>query len=170
MREAVEAYCRVIESARGTDRLTFVNAVAVTLSTAFATALRLPDLELGSESTDEDWDRLISHEQWFALMKEVQGVLGEWDNYFTTHEAYRLSAAGTPDLRAEMLEEKVTNLSLADALADIWRDLRNGLNAFDRGVSADEVAWGWRFSFRSHWGAHAADALRALHQQVTAQP
>jgi hypothetical protein len=33
-------------------------------------------------------------------------------------------------------------------------------------VPLGEVTWDWRFTFRIHWGAHATEALRAIHQQV----
>ncbi|MCU1509464.1 MAG: hypothetical protein JWQ12_1729 [Glaciihabitans sp.] len=170
MQEAAEAYCRVIEAASGTDRITFVNEVAVSLSMAVAAAYRLPDLDLDSGSAVEDPHERISPEQWFSRMKDIQRVVEDWDNYWTTINAYRLDdATGLPDPELDTFEEKAANLSLADALADIWRDLRNGLDSLSRGVSPEEVTWDWRFTFKTHWGSHAVDALRAIHQQVTDQ-
>ena len=55
-------------------------------------------------------------------------------------------------------------MSLADDLADIYRDVKNGLLA-EQAVAAarpNDVLWTWRFDFESHWATHAADALRAL--------
>ena len=51
--------------------------------------------------------------------------------------------------------------SLYDDVADIWRDLRRGLNLFDRGFPA-AACWSWRFHFRIHWGEHLVGAQRAL--------
>lgn len=51
---------------------------------------------------------------------------------------------------------------LADDLADIYRDLKEGLNLFDLGHEIEAV-WEWKYSFQSHWGRHAASALHALH-------
>jgi hypothetical protein len=48
-----------------------------------------------------------------------------------------------------------------DDLADVWRDVRTGLDAH-RADRVDEACWQWRFSFRSHWGWHATEALRVL--------
>ena len=55
-------------------------------------------------------------------------------------------------------------MSLADDLADIYRDVKNGLVAEQAGAAArpNDVLWTWRFAFESHWATHAADALRAL--------
>lgn len=53
--------------------------------------------------------------------------------------------------------------ALADDVLDIYRDVRRGLWFWEKGEMADAV-WEWRFSFESHWGNHAVDALRALHR------
>lgn len=48
-----------------------------------------------------------------------------------------------------------------DDLADVWRDVRTGLDAYRVGRTS-EACWQWRFSFRSHWSAHATEAMRVL--------
>ncbi len=58
--------------------------------------------------------------------------------------------------------------SLADDLADIYRDVVTGLRAHERGDRANAV-WEWSFGLRSHWGAHATGAVRALHWFLTNQ-
>lgn len=52
--------------------------------------------------------------------------------------------------------------SLADDLADIYRDIVSGLRAYELGNRAGAV-WEWSFGLHSHWGAHATSAIRALH-------
>jgi len=58
--------------------------------------------------------------------------------------------------------------SLLDDLSDIWWDLKPGLYALDNGSEeqAADVFWDWKESFRTHWGRHAIDALRALHAHL----
>lgn len=51
---------------------------------------------------------------------------------------------------------------LADDLADVYRDIKDGLALWEHGHPIEAV-WHWRFHFAFHWGRHAADALRALH-------
>ncbi|GAA4667884.1 DUF5063 domain-containing protein [Frondihabitans cladoniiphilus] len=168
MKEAAEAYCRVIEAARGAERSTFANEVAMSLSAVVAAAYRLPDVDLDSSTVFVGPGEPISHARWFSRMKDIQSVLEDWDNYWTTHDAYYVDeTTGLPDFYLGTLEEKVANLSLADDLADIWRDLQNGLDSLSRGMTLKEVTWDWRLTFGSHWGAHATEALRAIHQQVT---
>ncbi len=53
--------------------------------------------------------------------------------------------------------------SLSDDLLDVYRDVRGGLALWESRHDADAI-WEWRFSFESHWGDHAVDALRALHR------
>lgn len=56
--------------------------------------------------------------------------------------------------------------SLTDDVVDVYRDLRRGLAWWERGEKVEAI-WEWRFSFLSHWGTHAIDALRALHRAST---
>jgi hypothetical protein len=53
--------------------------------------------------------------------------------------------------------------SLSDDLLDVYRDVRRGLALWESRRDADAV-WEWKFHFDAHWGAHAVDALRALHR------
>lgn len=49
----------------------------------------------------------------------------------------------------------------SDDLADIWRDLKRGVLAWEA-RDYREAAWQWSFTFRSHWGTHAVDVLAQL--------
>lgn len=53
-------------------------------------------------------------------------------------------------------------MDLADDIADIYRDLSEGLALFDNGHTA-AAQWELAFSFHGHWGRHAASAISALH-------
>jgi hypothetical protein len=53
--------------------------------------------------------------------------------------------------------------SIADDLADTWRDLKQGLLALESGSPEADVVFSWRHDFTSHWGRHAVNALAALH-------
>ena len=51
---------------------------------------------------------------------------------------------------------------VADDIADVYRDVVKGLRLFDAGLF-DDALWEWGFGFRTHWGKHATDAIRAIH-------
>ena len=50
---------------------------------------------------------------------------------------------------------------IADDIADIFRDLSEGLFLYDRGYFA-EAEWIFKFYFQAHWGQHASAAIYAL--------
>lgn len=51
---------------------------------------------------------------------------------------------------------------VGDDIADIYRDMKEGLQIWDSG-QRDDAAWHWIWTCRLHWGVHALEALRALH-------
>jgi hypothetical protein len=55
---------------------------------------------------------------------------------------------------------------LADDLADIWRDVKSGLQLYDSG-SPESAAWHWSFHYSYHWGHHATGALYALQAWIS---
>jgi hypothetical protein len=60
----------------------------------------------------------------------------------------------------ESPDEPVTGM-LADDLADIYRDLAEGLDNYRKGHVA-EACFDWSQSYRSHWARHAVSALSAI--------
>jgi len=59
------------------------------------------------------------------------------------------------------LDEPPCMGDLADDFQDIYRDLQAGLALYEL-HQPEAAAWTWLFSFRTHWGHHAASALFAL--------
>ncbi len=51
---------------------------------------------------------------------------------------------------------------LADDLADVWRDVKEGLLLFEAG-RRDAAGASWEESFEIHWGYHAVKALGVIH-------
>jgi hypothetical protein len=78
-----------------------------------------------------------SHETWQPMFDSIPARLPGRDSYWT----------------------------IADGIADIWRDLKAGLFLIDKGGPNDRnsAIWHWRFSFESHWGRHAVESITALH-------
>lgn len=56
--------------------------------------------------------------------------------------------------------------SLSDDILDVFLDVARGLALSECGEEA-AACREWRFSFASHWGDHAIDALRALHRATS---
>lgn len=58
---------------------------------------------------------------------------------------------------------------IADDLADIYRDVQEGMNLYQSGHRI-EALWHWHFYFHHHWGAHAVWAMSVLHEFCTDNP
>jgi hypothetical protein len=84
-----------------------------------------------------------------ALQRRLSAQLGEFDLYRFAFDPYDPSDS-----------DPVVG-SLADDVADICRDLKDGLLAFNAN-EVDDAVWQWTFSFEAHWGLHAASALLAM--------
>lgn len=51
--------------------------------------------------------------------------------------------------------------SLSDSVADIYRDLMEGLDLHQQGHLPDACFY-WSLTYRSHWGQHAVETLTAI--------
>jgi hypothetical protein len=93
----------------------------------------------GRRASEEDWQLMHAR---FASMP--------FQYYYSQHDP----------LDIDNREREVGDV--ADDLADIWRDLKAGLELYDNNDHAAAAAE-WQFSFEMHWGRHAAAAGYALH-------
>jgi hypothetical protein len=143
---AARSYCGLIEAHATAGATEFLAACEEALAALHTAALSLSAADPG---TDEPLPDRLDHEDWEALFHSLEGLIGDWDVYRRVFDPYDT-------------DEPVT-AQLSDDLADIYRDVRRGLDAFDRGSKAD-AAWDWRFSYTSHWGRHLAGALAPLNQ------
>ena len=131
-----EQYCDLIQTpATARDRAAFVLGVRARLAEVLASGFALPE----TEPSEVDLPEGPTHAEWTSVFISAQTSLGE--------------LPGGPG----------PYLSVPDDLADVWRDLRRGLNALASGARWEDVTWEWKFGLQTHWGKHAEDALLALH-------
>ena len=83
------------------------------------------------------------------VQRSLSGQLGPFDVYRAIFDPYE-DASDAPVMG-----------SLADDLADIYGDLKRGLEPWEAG-DLDEASYEWRFGFEFHWGRHAVSALCAI--------
>ena len=136
-RVVAEQYVAVIDAARAHGIARLYGDLVSALPTLYAAAVQLPDIE--PESADAPY-RSMTHGQWATVFDGL--------------------------LRMFLEDDRETAGSLADDLADIYRNVKEGLDALSAGRSEADVVWEWRFSFWSHWGEHAANALRIVHARL----
>ena len=121
--------------------------------TALQRVSTLQQIALRMEQPDDAPDvrlRSPSQEDWQLVHRRLKTLpFGFYNSLFDPHKDVGLaSGLGVGDL--------------LDDLADIWRDLRHGLDLWDAGHEL-AAQWEWAWSFQNHWGRHAAAAQYALH-------
>ncbi len=119
------------------------------LTRLYSAALELPNCAGGS---DEVPDVRVDNAEWNAVFGHA--VRLPFDYYGEVFNPLLVPA-----------EEPVVG-SIADDIADIYRDVVTGLRHFRAG-RRDEALWEWTFSLQSHWGAHVTSAIRVLHCWLT---
>lgn len=111
------------------------------------------DLQERADAPEFDLPRL-SDEEWGATYRRAAALPFQ-------HYAHHFSPAAD-----EVEGEESTTGDLSDDLADIHRDLAEGLAILEVGAGRAEsraaAEWTLAFSFRMHWGRHATAAIDAL--------
>jgi len=148
-------FCSVVDAGFERSRTDLLVHIYRLLPGLIREAIQLPDISLseddgGSTESEKTHSAQMSDQEWKELYERLKRHLGDWDLYWQVFDP-------TTDRSANAG-------SLADDLADIYRDLKEGLIHQQVGrMRAEEIVWDWRLLFYSHWGKHAMDALLTLH-------
>ena len=155
--DSAERFCSLIEHHQSLTAWEFVRLCAPCLADLYGAAvpLSLLSVEIDSAELVED---VISTDQARAIDRQISEKLGEKCLYWEVLD---------PRIESDPVVDSLGVGDLADDMADIYREVKNGLSAFNRGP-ANEAIWHWQEGFRSHWGDHAVDALRGMHPIVYA--
>jgi uncharacterized protein DUF5063 len=124
---------------------TFLAKVHPALADVLAAALRLPEPQKMGEAP---LSATVGLDRWNAKYQRLGQLLGERNMFWEVFNPRE--------------EEAPISGSLADALAEVWSNLRAGLEHLEAGEPLDDVVWLWRFGFWSVWGHHVTDALRLI--------
>ena len=147
-RKTVEQYCALIENCKGTAKRDFVEQCLRLLVDLFSQSLELNFQNIRGKTPDLP---SVSYEEWKVIYRRIEVKLGKHGLYRKVLDPF------------DPKPPKSNYGSLADDLADTWRDLKDGLLAAKAG-KLDEAVWKWRFSFECHWGPnHGAHAFSPLH-------
>ncbi len=141
--ELAQEYCNWVESEgnKGEDRLFYLQ---VLLSKLYCWGIQLP----GCEATD-----LLESDEKPDL--NHQDIIDKFKEFPVQYYSMIFNAQNIPS------EEPVTG-DVIDDLADIYKDLKDGLWYLSRGSEVDAV-FHWRFSLGVHWARHALGAMYALY-------
>jgi hypothetical protein len=151
-------YCAVVDSARSLEKSDLLNRMYEVLPALIDAAIHLPDVSV-SDSTDGEPNENSSQGSPTARMADAE-----------RHELYQSlrEKLGDTDLYRMVFDAakstEAIHGSLADDIADIYRDLREGIVLMNESkTSPQNVIWEWRLGFESHWGHHAMNALKTIH-------
>lgn len=144
------AFCDLIENEE-IEEVEFLNRIYRILPDLYLAGLELPEIELESEEETETDEGQI---------QEISARISERIPRYGTY--WKVFDPIYPE------DKEPVRGFLADDLADIYRNLKRGLLAFQEGTpeALENSLWELRFGFRTHWGRHLIDALRALHYLV----
>ncbi len=157
-KDTAERFCALLQSDPA-DTNRWVEEVLTALSVLYAAGHGLPDVELGDEAPDIPDSLDVTEDEWRSVFSRVRNILGERDAYWAYFD---------PSEPADANEEPIFH-SLADDLADIYRDIMPGLRAWagQNDLYLETIVFDWKTpNFGSHWGLHAVSAMRALHPIV----
>lgn len=144
---AADDFCSWLEGKeemRGDDALRMIAAL-------YNSALNIPNVDVVNL---RDFDRIPELGQ--LELDRVRLRLAYFPFLYYWDMAQALAMDGQEPLLGE----------INDDIADIYKDVKEGLMAFENGLK-DVASWHWRQTWALHWGRHAASAMRALHEHVT---
>jgi hypothetical protein len=153
-----QEFCSTVESASRIDRIRLLTDIYCVLPRLIYQAISLPSIGASEvdDPTPEKEQSLsqfrvrMTDDQWRDLYNLLKEKLRDWDLYWQVFDP-------TTDKEAACG-------SLADDLADIYRDLKDGLVLNEKPLTGPEEAiWQWRLLYHDHWGKHAIDALLVTH-------
>ncbi len=147
-REAIAAfaalarrYCRWAEATPGEPRAEILLARQLLAALQYA-RLMLPESAHGGDHEAN----AVPHQRWQAIRARFQVL--PIDEYAEVYDPFG--------------DEPAVTASVTDSLADIERDLSQGLEFYDAG-KPQEAAWHWRTLHAVHWGRQLLSVERAIH-------
>ena len=145
----VRDYCDWLMEGRDEEEASALAAL-ILLSRLLAAALALPGLEFETPEIDA---ADVPEDEWKDALAAARRL---------PVDLYK--EACSPSL--DETEQPVVG-SVANDLADVYRDVVRGLRAYEQ-KDIEAAIWEWRFNFAHHWGAHATAAIRVLQRWLQA--
>jgi hypothetical protein len=144
-------FCALVDSAPSLDRVEFLSRIYDVLPQLIHRGIVLPAVSPSDVDDRKEIKRTrMKQEEWGQLYESLKEKLGDWNLYWQVFDPTKDSEA--------------IHGSLADDIADIYRDSKEGLGLQDPDLALQrDVVWGWRFGYYSHWGRHAINALYTAH-------
>jgi hypothetical protein len=152
-RVAAERFCQLLE-VKPDNANHWTEKVLTALARLYAAGHALPDGSTSDNAPDLKAFR-VEDEEWQRVYSLVHEILGSQSGYWAYFDPSEPPTSGDEAIFGD----------LGDDLADIYRDIKPGLRAWEAGLEqyVADIVFDWKCVFSSHWGVHAVSAMRALH-------
>src|SRR5271169_2295456 len=140
-------FCAVVDSAPSLDRVELLSRIYEILPRLIHQGIVMPAVSPSAADDPKEIKRTrVKQGEWGQLYESLKEKLGDWNLYWQVFDPTKDSEA--------------IHGSLADDIADIYRDIKEGLGLQDPDLALQRDAiWSWRLLYYSHWGQHAINAL-----------
>jgi Domain of unknown function (DUF5063) len=144
-RAAAQNFMKIVDSAPHLEREAFLVSVGRALAELYSVALQLPVID---PDTAEMNETPFPTEAWADLLHSLREKLGPLDMYWELFDSTK--------------KEDLVQGTLSGDLSEIYFDLKHDLHLDRTGIGRADFVWKLRFSFLSHWGRHALEALKTM--------
>lgn len=144
-------FCSAVDSARTLERSELLSRLYEILPRLIQQGMALPAVSCTDHDTEKQIEQTrMKKPDWGQLYEVLKTRIGEWDLYWQVFDPTKDSEA--------------VRGSLADDIADIYRDVNEGIKVDGSDVALQQDAiFNWRVLYYSHWGQHAINALYTVH-------
>ena len=151
-------FCDIVNSSEVYEKTEFLLKIYAVLPERIQQGVKLPDLGVDDDETAREPEQTrLTDREWEHLDESLKAKLGGWNLYMDVFDPTR--------------DNEAIRGSLADDIADIYRDVKEGIDQPDPGVAMQrDTIWTWRLLYYSHWGQHAMGALRTIHWLLANEP
>ncbi len=158
--DAAQHYCTFIESLPEARPNNFYSSLELLLAQLHVAILQI-DADPDAPETPEAESRNMNHKQWKVLAQRLEQLTTD-----ETNRLYDLHIKSWNTVKPADNYCAIRASMLWDDLADIYRDLKDGLKLWDMNThdTQREASWKWRFHYESHWGTHLARAIQTVHE------
>jgi hypothetical protein len=142
-------FCMLIENRDEKTGIKLLQEAFIILPQLCLSGMRLPDIKRFFDYKETR----MSQEQWNELYKSLERKFAKYDGYNEMFDPYDIE------------DQEPTYGTLSDDLSDIYRDIKPGLQGWEKVTSTERLAiiWHWQWGFENHWGDHATSVFRALY-------
>lgn len=147
-----------------TENNNFVSLAHDKLIELYIAGQKLEQIELKYSSHQSDFEPPDS-EYFLERNKSLISLLGKDTFYWKVFDPTYSESDGNPDGGWKISDKEASQGWLVDDFADIYRDLKTGLEQMKIGTdeAIEDALWDMKWSFVNHWGNHCINAMRYLH-------